>query len=450
MSSIRLLRRNRWHTVFIALVLLFAMATPLFAATFRGADVVTIAADEVIDDDLFIGANIIVVDGVVNGDLVAAGSQIAVNGEVKGSLLFAGQTLLLNGRVDGTVYSGGTALIIGSQAEVGRNLLFGGFSLQSDPGSTIRRDMVVGGYQAILKGEIERDLYASLGALEINGLVQRDVHAVVDQPSSVMMPPMFTGLGGQPMLQRVSPGLRVGPEARIGGTLDYVSPVEQSGAIATAPEGGIAYSAPPETQTPPAPPTPFDTAVAWMIVRVREIASLFVLGLLALWLTPKLYNAMSEGTMEHSLLSGAWGIVVSIVGYAGALLLALFLIAAVVGVASLTFGGLATSLFGLGFGGLIFAFTLFSMAVIYGSKLVVVYPVMQSLFEKWIPSLNRYHWIPLLVGVVTFVLLRSIPWVGLIISLAVTFVGLGSMLLTFRDRFTRSKTTVPSLALTPA
>jgi hypothetical protein len=453
MSSCHISYRRLLFTASLALILLFSLAGPMWAVAVRGDNNVTVAEGEVIDDDLVISANTVVVDGIVNGDLVAVGSQIIINGQVKGSLIFAGQTLVLNGKVGGAVYSGGADLMVGPNANVGRNLFFGGYSFRTELGSVISRDVAVGSYQAVFNGEVQRNLYASLAAMELNGTVGGNVVADVEGPSDTIVP-QFWSYFGQQMPPTLQPGLRVGQEAQIGGRFSYISPVEQSGSIYTTPAGGIVYSTPqPATSnsaTVSVAPTPDNPVVEWFIVRLREFVTLFLLGALALWLIPVIFDQISERTQTQALAASAWGLMVAIAGYGGAVLFTILLIASVALLSSLTLAGLAASLFGIGFSVLGLVVTLFSMLVAYASKLVVLYPLSHTLVEKMLPQWNNQKIVPLLIGTLAFVLLRSIPWLGFLMSVGVTLVGLGAIWLYFRDRFGRAKVTAPQLVLRPA
>lgn len=438
----------------LAVLLALLVASPVWAIAIRGDDTITIGNEEVIDDDLLLGGNIVVVNGVVNGDLVAAGSQVIINGEVKGSLLFAGQILVLNGKVDGAVYSGGTSLTVGPNAEVGRNLIFGGYSYRAEPGSSIGRDTIIGGYQAVLDGKIERNVYAALAALELNGNVGGNVEATVDAPGSSVDLQFVPGFGGQPMPPPIQTGLRIGPEAKIAGKLSYTSVVDQSDSIASEPGGGIVHMAPPPgtagTAPVPVTPAPTEEALQWFWMRVRELVTLFAIGVLVLWLMPALFNQIGERSQDQPLLAGAWGILVAMIGYGGALLLTLLLIFIVAGFASLTLAGLSATLFSVGFSALGLGVSIFSVLVAYVSKVVVVYPLSHAMLERYLPQWTHYKVVPLFLGTLLFVLLRSIPWLGTLISIGVTLVGLGAMWLVFRDRFTKTKEAAPQLVLTPA
>jgi hypothetical protein len=314
----------------LALILMLGLAGSALAVDVRGGDTVTIGKDEVIDDDLAVAGNTVIVDGVINGDLVAAGAKVVVNGKVNGSLMMAGRTLVLNGQVGGTVYSAGAALMVGPQAVVARSLFFAGYSYTAEPGSAIGRDNIVAGYQGVLNGEIKRNLQAYLTALELNGTIGGNVEAVVERPGTLADTQFWPSFGGQDLPPALIPGLRVGPEAKIGGQFRYTSPVEQTSTIAAKPEGGIVYRAPqpgqPGARGVAAPPTPREEMMNWGWARLREVVSLMILGGLALWLLPALFQRVAERTQVQPWLAAAWGILVGIVGYAGVLLAAILII----------------------------------------------------------------------------------------------------------------------------
>jgi hypothetical protein len=442
-----MLHRNRktisWLLVMgLSMILALAIAGTAYAVEFRAGDTVTIGEGEVIDDDLAVSGNTIIVDGVVNGDLVAAGARVVINGRINGSLMMAGQTLELNGQVGGTVYSGAAELTVGPNAQVERSLFFGGYSYTAEPGSMIGRDNIVAGYQAVFNGEVGRNLQAYVSALELNGAVGGNVDAFVERPGTIADTQVWSFFAAQGLPPALIPGLRVGPEATIGGQFRYASPVEQTSAILAKPERGIVYSAPAPAAGAPsvaAPRTVRNESLEWFWARLREFVSLLVIGGLALWLLPVWFNKVAERTQTQPWLAAVWGFVVGVLGYAGALLAAFLIILVVAGLSALTLGGLAMSVFSLGFSVLGLFFTLFSIFAAYGSKVVVLYPLSHTICERFAPSLNRYSVVPLGLGVLVFVLLRSIPFLGVLIEISVTLVGLGALWLSFRAGYTRPR-----------
>jgi hypothetical protein len=86
--------------VFASLALLASLlfVSSAWAIETRGGQNVTIGADEVIEDDLYVGAETVTVEGTVRGDLVAAGGTVRMNGTVEGDIISAGQTVSLAAR----------------------------------------------------------------------------------------------------------------------------------------------------------------------------------------------------------------------------------------------------------------------------------------------------------------------------------------------------------------
>ena len=91
------MRRNILLSVlligFLLLAALFWPSPRASAADIRTGDHVIVAADEIIDDDLVISANLIEINGTITGDLIATGSQIVVRGAVGGSAALAAQSI---------------------------------------------------------------------------------------------------------------------------------------------------------------------------------------------------------------------------------------------------------------------------------------------------------------------------------------------------------------------
>lgn len=424
------------------LILGSVLALALFAAlgsyqTARAVEIIkgdTIPAGETIDDDVLISGNNVVVDGTVNGDLFAFGSTVTINGMVKGSLFAVGQTIVVNGSVDGSLYAGSSSMSLGEAASIGRNLFYGGFSLTNSSGSKVGRDFLMGGYQAILSGEVGRDLRAGLGALELNGKVGRDVEVAISESGRGFTgaPPMFLPPGAPSM---INPGIRVGKGAEIGGVLKYTSPNEQQNTIAVAPVGGVVYQTPQPSQAPQQPPrvSPALSLGRWILARLRDFVTLLVLGGLAVWLIPAILGRWAERVQATPLPAAGWGLVAIILGYAGAALVALMIISLGIFLGVITLGGLARSVFGIGFSSLGLVFTIFTLFVSYGSKLVVSYLAGKLILARLAPQSAEQRFLPLLVGVVVYVLLRSIPFLGWLIGLLVTLLGLGAIWLVFRD-----------------
>lgn len=55
--------------ILIVTLLMIFTAVPVLAFDARSGATVTVASGETVDDDLYVGANTVIIDGTVNGDL---------------------------------------------------------------------------------------------------------------------------------------------------------------------------------------------------------------------------------------------------------------------------------------------------------------------------------------------------------------------------------------------
>lgn len=419
------------------LVVMFGFGTAITVDAVEFDEDGIIEEGEVIDDDLFIANDTVEINGVVNGDVFAGGSVVKVNGTVNGSLVIGAQTVQMNGDVTGSVYTGSSTLTLGSEAEVGRNLYFGGFNLTTEEGSYIFRDMLVAGYQALLFGEVGRDVRAAVGALEINGVIGNDVFAEVSGTEGNQEPLYFSGPPGVETI--VPSGIRVSDSAEIGGSLTYRSSENQSSAIAISPAGGINFEYDPRT-SPEADPEEVgrvsSTALAasWLVKRVRTFVTLLLLGGLVVWQLPGILKKVSEKAEQEPLPSLGWGLVSILVVYLGAILVVGLIVAGAIFLGVITLGELAKVILVIGFSSLGLIMAVFGLLVSYGSKIIVSYLV-GNLLLKWLaPQYDGGLIWPLVLGLLLYTFLRAIPLgFGLLIGVVTTLVGIGAIWMTYRD-----------------
>ncbi len=428
--------------VLLSLVFVVVLATPRAVRAVEFDDDGFIAADEIIHDDLFISAESVVMNGVVNGALFASGQDITINGDVNGDLIitgnnvtvngvingnvaFAGFRLQINNAVQGSIFFFGNSLVVGPGAVVSRNIFFNGFSMETQPGSQIGRDVNIGGYQALLNGQIDRDVNGDLGGLEIEGRIGGDVQVKVSEPAPFDFP-------NWPGVTRVlDEGLRVAEGAQIEGVLAYASPVEQADAIKTRPEGGVIYKAPVET---PQVVRASERFVGWIWDRIQRIVTLLVLGGLLIWRRPGLLDQLSHYARARPLPAAGLGVVTLLTGGVFGVLLtvSIFLLGVLLGVVAL--GDLAGVTFSLGISGMVFAGALAIFLLAHGSKIVVSQLLGSLILARLSPQREQKPMWSLTLGVIVYILLRSIPLVGLLVGAIATFIGLGAMWMWFWKR----------------
>ena len=411
-------RKNlmRYVAFAIALVAILALTlvAPVLAADFRGDDVIIIAADEVIDDDLFVAGNIVEVNGTVKGDLFAAGSEVVVNGTVEGSLFIAGQSLEVNGQVDGSVYGGGYSLVVGPATAINRNLYFGGFSLATKAGSTIGRGLYSGGYQFLLDGDVDRDVSVSGGALELDGKVGGDLTAELSEPDASGAPPT---MGFPGAVRTVGPGFRQGDNADVSGDLDVKLVTQQF-------DG--------------APQPSFAGRILRAIgTRVGEFIALLIVGGLFLWLWPNMVERVSATVQARLIPSAGNGLLTFVAFWLLILAAILAVIIATIAGSLLTFGQLGGRIATLGGGTIYLSIVTFLFVVALVTKMVVAFLVGRTVLDRLSPQTMEGRWgiaIALLVGVLIYELIRAIPLLGWLVGILVTIVGLGAIYLTIRPQ----------------
>ncbi|MFC4902242.1 polymer-forming cytoskeletal protein [Kocuria oceani] len=411
----------------LALALALALTGLLLAAPAGGAaeirndETVRVAEGEVVDDDLYAAAGEVVVDGTVRGDLVVAAGRVTVNGTVEGDLLAAAQTIVVEGTVGDDARVAGQALYFGDGARVAGDLVAAGFSLQTRPGTEVGGDVLLGAYQALLAGSIDGSVTAGAAGLALAGAIGGSVQADVGSPDDVEA---AWAPATQVPVPPVEGGLTLTDEARVAGDLSYRSAAEASIAPGAEVTGEISYERVVVDDAEPAGPT---GPLAVLLSGLRLFVTLLLAGLLALWLIPRTVTGAASVLRTRPLLSLGWG-VLAIAGTAVAALA--FLVVAIllgIGLGLLTLGGLAAAVVATGVVlhavlvlGLILAIALLAPVVagLTGGGLLLRDPS-PARFGKRAGALA--------LGLLIYVLLRAVPYLGPVVALLVALFGVGAL-----------------------
>ncbi len=441
-------------SLFVLVCLLaLTLAAPAYAFDGRSADRVVIAAGEVIEDDLYVGAQSFTLDGTVKGDLIVGAQIVIINGTVEGDLIVGAQAIQINGTVTDDARVFGQAVQLGTEAVVGSDLIFGGASLEMTAGSLVGGDVVTGAGQALLSGSVGGDVLAGAGGLELTGTFGGDVYAYVDQTeeSAGSPSPSSYMTYGQPLpfgMPSVSMGLTVAEGASIAGNLEYSSTYELSfpgGAV-----GGKVTRVEPSTTSSGnirvnIPATPAQQTGNWVFDLLRSIVTLSLFGLLLVWAAPKFSKAATEKLQSDPLPSLGWGVVTYAAFFFALLAIIVLMVMGGMIFGWLSLGGVSGTIIVVGILTLFGLTVAFVLAVLFVAKILVGTALGKWIFSKVNPNLAEHKVWPMLAGVtlvaVVIALFRfpllPLGFFGWVLNFVVVLFGLGALWLWGRERMAK-------------
>lgn len=375
--------------------LIFVFAIPYSAS----ARVVTlekgtyiVAKDEVIDDDLFVGAQMVEIYGTVNGDVYAGAETLRVNGVINGDLHAGAGSVYLSGRISQDVYLGAGNVTVNS-AQIGDSFLVGAGNVTIDPGTTIGGSLLVGTGNLSVYSPVARNLFVGAGNADIN-----------------------TTVGGEVRLAAGSVSL--GPDTRIDGDLYYAvgDDTRQISISSSATVAGqvkrISVPTPPQQDMQMVKKN-FTAALAAVSLALNVISFLgaLLVGLLGLRLAKKPFVSAADMVTKSFFPSTGVGLLTSIV------IFPLLFLLVITGV-------------GIPLAGILF---LMFLLTAYLTKIVVGLALGNWLAQK----LNWKSPSPYLVfslGLLVIYLFKIIPPLGFLSSLVVFWVGLGALTRLYRQQ----------------
>ena len=329
------------------------------------------------------------------GGKVRSGREVTIPaGEtVQGDLIASGGTVRIDGRVDGDlVASGGQVIVAG----------------------TVTGDMLVGAGSTTISGAVGGDLRAAAGQARIEGRIGEDValgagQATVARGAQIGGDLIF-GTGRMQMDGTVTGSV-------LGSTGNYT----RGGSVGGSQRVNVQQ---PEEQQEP---TLADRAVD----ALRRYVSILVVGVLLLWLLPRILRGAADAARGRPLVS----LGVGLLGFVAAIVTVVLVVLATVLVA------VVLGLLGLGsltgvtvFGGLLVAAIivfLFVLAVAFAAQATVGLALGRLLLRGEDRSF-RSRLGALALGVLLVVLVAAIPLVGGWLEALLVLLGLGALLLMAR------------------
>ncbi|WP_158265281.1 polymer-forming cytoskeletal protein [Blastopirellula marina] len=284
---------------------LFALPTGTHAAEFLGGQEVTIAADDTWEGDLYISAQSVRVEGTVTGDLVVSAQKLHVSGQVEGGVFAACQQVLLDGKIGRTCRIACQAAEVGPAARLGSDLVAAGYSLEIKPGAVVSGDLVYAGFQAMLRGQIEQDVWGAVNRAELFGKIGRELSITTasNRGTAWQLP---TGLWwGTPLVSipHVQPGLTIHDGAVVGSKLIYHSESEADIASEAKVTGPIEWIEPEPTTVPES------DKISYVWDQVKRYLSILAMGMLMIVVCPLTTGGMVEQIIQRPIASFLAGVV---------------------------------------------------------------------------------------------------------------------------------------------
>ena len=399
----------------VSLALLFVGA-PAPAVEIKAGQEVTIAEDEVIEDDLYMTGETMTVKGRVKGDVVASGKVVRIEGVIEGDLMAAGQAVIIEGAVQDDVRIAGMTLKLGERASVADDLFTAGFSFESSAGSQVGGRTSLTGYQALIGGDHGENLVAALVGLRLEGRVAGDVEATVESEAG---PAWWTQFMQSPVpIPVVESGLTLTSDARVEGDLSYLSTSPADVADGAQVLGETRH----EVKETKAAPT---VSMGQRLARsLRWFVALLLVGVLLFWLVPEKMLGVTNTLVERPMASFGWGFVTLIAFPVAMLVVLVITLVLVIAFGLMTLGKLVAAVVVLGLLIELLMGVKLWIAVAFIALVVVAFAVGRRLLKGGEGLGNRS--LSLLVGLAVLAVLGLIPFLGGLVGFLVALAGLGA------------------------
>lgn len=351
-------------------------------------EVTTLNSSETVNRNYFAANERVELDGTVNGDAFVAGGMVNVDGKVNGDLLVAGGEVNISGEVtDDVRVAGGQVRING---KVGKNLTVVGGNVEVSETASIGKSVVAVGGNVTLAAPIGGTINAGSGNLTIGNTVGGDVEV---------------GVGA----------LRLTSKAVVNGNLIYWSEddaiIDQTAQVT----GEI------KRQTPPMREGDVGKdgakflgiiAVFALAVKIVNLVSWFLIGLLTLHFLPKLFD-----TSIKTLKDKPWPSLG--IGFLTLVIVPILGIGVMLFVVGIPIGLILMGLW---------------LIAIYLARIPVVYFIGEWAMQRF--GRKPHQVWTLILGLVIYGVVTILPIIGGLVGLFATLFGLGAWILAKKEIYT--------------
>jgi cytoskeletal protein CcmA (bactofilin family)/anti-sigma factor RsiW len=380
-------RRRAFAGLAAALAAAVASAPPSPGRAFelrRDEALVSVAADETVDDTLLAMAETITIDGTVDGDVLAFGREVVVRGNVTGNLVTGAQIVTIEGTVGGTVLGSGETVSL-ANARVGRDLYGFGNTVRIAATANVSGNALAAANRIEVDGRVGNDFRGYGNSVAVGGDVEGDVEGHTTT-------------------------LTLRPTARVGG--DVTGHVERAGALNVMSGAVVGGAVNEELGEHVIERRPYVTA-NYYVRQIVRLGAAFLSGLLLLWLFPVLRSVQLPDAISV-LRSGGIGLAAAVTLPVAAFILCITIVGLPLGILTFVLGALG----------------------LYFAKTIVAQIVGRGLLRN--AESPPHFAATLFLGLVVVIVAINLPFVGGIINVALTLVGLGIIASLLLERLNRT------------
>lgn len=361
---------------FLLIGLAFLMSTPLIAkaAANQAPENIYIPKEETRDGNVYLVAQSIVVDGNINGDLICATQNLTVNGQISGDIIAVAQTININGAVAGNLRAAASDINLNGPVQKNINIAAGKINFSEN--AVAGQDLLIAATTADIKGSVLGNVYAYTDIINISGKIAKNVYLKTPNNSQAN-------------------AINIYSDAIINGNLAYTSKTPATIINKAAITGQVSQTLP-KVETK-------NNFISWTWGRLYSLFAALVVALVLVTLFKKKIVGLDTFFLENKkklLLPG---------------IIALILMPIIAIILAITFIGLPLA-------AILLALWFIAM---YLAKIFIALAFGSWLSGKYLPKQKNNQILVLVIGVTATWLIFSIPFIGPLIALIATILGLG-------------------------
>lgn len=418
----------------------------------------SLGPEEEVEDDLLLQGNEVNVAGKVHGMLLAIGEKIIIQrtaqidnnifilgksvsieegAVIKGDLFIMGQNVAIDTLVQHNAFVSSATLHMGDASAIVQNLYFGGFHFQQSSGSVIQGNFYAGCYQLSLHGTVNRNLRTGAVSVDLNGEVNGNAEITIDSSGDDEGMRIWLPYMQQLQIPDLLPtGLKIGDRALIKGKLIYTSAKSLEENLTNLPLGGVVENKLDTHQANTGKNKDislYHPFLSRLFRFIRQLVGFIFFALISWKLSKKYISEAASYAISKPIKALGVGLISTMVFYLGSLVFVIILIFITILLGVFTLNQLSRTVLLLGIGLIMLTLVLFSIIVIYISKFSFSYWVGSIFFRKIkFSRANKEFW-SLMIGIVIYLLLYSIPVFGWIFGIFITLIGLGAIWYTLQN-----------------